>query len=80
MGGLREEVTINKKAPRQSGIELLRIIAVTLITAHHLVVHSGYPLFNEPISVRRLFFSDVPLIIWQDRNHPIPSDFIMVLG
>lgn len=56
MGGLREEVTINKKAPRQSGIELLRIIAVTLITAHHLVVHSGYPLFNEPISVRRLFF------------------------
>lgn len=56
MGGLREKVTINKKAPRQSGIELLRIIAVTLITAHHLVVHSGYPLFNEPISVRRLFF------------------------
>ncbi len=56
MGGLREEVTINKKAPRQSGIELLRIIAVTLITAHHLVVHSGYPLFNVPISVRRLFF------------------------
>lgn len=56
MGGLREEVTINKKAPRQSGIELLRIIAVTLITAHHLVVHSGYPLFNEPISARRLFF------------------------
>ena len=47
---------INKKAPRQSGIELLRIIAVTLITAHHLVVHSGYPFFAEPISVRRLFF------------------------
>ena len=73
MGGLREEVTINKKAPRQSGIELLRIIAVTLITAHHLVVHSGYPLFNEPISVR------IPVIFvisWID----IPSDFIMVLG
>lgn len=47
---------INKKAPRQSGIELLRIVAVTLITAHHLVAHSGFPLFNEPVSVRRLFF------------------------
>ncbi|WP_346966205.1 acyltransferase family protein [Bifidobacterium angulatum] len=44
------------KVSRQSGIELLRIIAVTLITAHHLVVHSGYALFDEPISVRRLFF------------------------
>lgn len=49
-------MTSNRKTPRQSGIELLRIIAVTLITAHHLVVHSGYPLFSEPISVRRLFF------------------------
>jgi hypothetical protein len=49
-------VTVEKKAPRQSGIELLRIVAVTLIVAHHLVVHSSFSIMNEPFSLRRLFY------------------------
>ena len=79
MGGLREEVTINKKAPRQSGIELLRIIAVTLILR---IIWLYILAIRFSMSQFRCVdcFSDVPLIIWQDRNHPIPSDFIMVLG
>lgn len=49
-------VTKSVNQPRKSGFELLRIVAVVLIVAHHLVCHSGYPLFDEPLSVRRLFY------------------------
>lgn len=49
-------VTKSVNQPRKSGFELLRIVAVVLIVAHHLVCHSGYPLFAEPLSVRRLFY------------------------
>lgn len=37
-------VTKSVNQPRKSGFELLRIVAVVLIVAHHLVCHSGYPL------------------------------------
>ena len=49
-------VTKSVNQPRKSGFELLRIVAVVLIVAHHLVCHSGYLLFAEPLSVRRLFY------------------------
>lgn len=55
-GSKMENTVKNRKQPRKSGLELLRIVAVVLIVAHHLVCHSGYPLFDEPLSVRRLFY------------------------
>lgn len=40
---------------RQSGIELLRILAMLMIVAHHFVVHNGFDISREPVSGRKLF-------------------------
>lgn len=55
MGFKREEMSKRGKS-RESGIELLRIVAVVLIVSHHLLCHSTFDLFNEPFCVKRLFF------------------------
>lgn len=55
MGFKREEMSKRGKS-RESGIELLRIVAVVLIVSHHLLCHSTLDLFNEPFCVKRLFF------------------------
>lgn len=39
---------------RESGIELLRIIAMLLIVSHHMVVHNAFQVAGEPVSARRL--------------------------
>ena len=39
---------------RESGIELLRIIAMLLIVSHHMVVHNAFHVAGEPVSARRL--------------------------
>lgn len=41
---------------RKSGLELLRIIAVILIVAHHEVAHSDINVFDQTFCVKRLFF------------------------
>lgn len=41
---------------RESGLELLRIIAIILIVSHHLVVHCPFDLWAEPFCLKRLFF------------------------
>ena len=33
---------------RNSSIELLRIIAMFMILAHHFIVHNGYDVLNSP--------------------------------
>ncbi|ANU43110.2 acyltransferase family protein [Bifidobacterium animalis] len=47
--------TPNKKAKRNSSIELLRIIAMLMIIAHHYLVHSGFKTI-PPFSAKLFFF------------------------
>jgi|GEM_PF-4799803 hypothetical protein len=53
---------LNEVTPKQrdSNLELMRIIAMLLIVAHHYVVNSGLtlpegPIFADPMSKRSLF-------------------------
>lgn len=39
-----------------SGIELLRIIAMFMILAHHFIVHNGYDVLKLPLGLERIFF------------------------
>ena len=57
MGFKREEMSKRGKS-RESGIELLRIVAVVLIVSHHLLCHSTFDLFNEPFCVKKTIFPD----------------------
>lgn len=41
---------------RNSSIELLRIVAMFMILAHHFVVHNGYDAKNLPLGPERIFF------------------------
>lgn len=41
---------------RNSSIELLRIVAMFMILAHHFVVHNGYDVKNLPLGPERIFF------------------------
>jgi len=43
-------VNSSKKAPRQSNLELLRIISMLLILMHHYSVHGGFNLSNVPLT------------------------------
>lgn len=46
---------------RNSSIELLRIISMYLILAHHFVVHNGTTLSDYPMDVRRFFYQFIML-------------------
>lgn len=39
-----------------SGIELLRVIAMFMILAHHFIVHNGYDMLKLPLGPERIFF------------------------
>ena len=41
--------------PRQSNIELLRILAMLLIVAHHFALHSGFAFPTETVTLNRLW-------------------------
>lgn len=41
---------------RNSSIELLRIIAMFMILAHHFIVHNGYDVLKLPLRPERIFF------------------------
>lgn len=41
---------------RNSSIELLRIIAMFMILAHHFIVHNGYDVKKLPLGPERIFF------------------------
>mgnify|MGYP006960793430 CR=1 FL=1 len=57
-------MTVEKKAPRQSGIELLRIVAVILIVAHHLVVHSSFSIMDEPFFLKEALLPAMHNALW----------------
>lgn len=57
---VKENVLREKYEPRNSNIELYRIITMLLIVAHHYVVNSGLtaldgPIYAEPLSWRSIF-------------------------
>lgn len=41
---------------RNSSIELLRIIAMFMILAHHFIDHNGYDVMKLPLGPERIFF------------------------
>ena len=44
------------KVERNSAIELLRIIAMVMIVAHHLAVHGGFEFDTNVITLPRLWW------------------------
>ncbi|MBR3316735.1 MAG: acyltransferase [Atopobiaceae bacterium] len=51
-----KRVEKSPKAPRQSNMELLRIVAMLMVVAHHFVRYANPPLDAYPLGVRWLFF------------------------
>lgn len=54
MAGSRDRI-----GGRQSGIELLRILSMLMIVAHHYVVHNGFDVLAAPLSIQKLFLQVV---------------------
>ncbi len=50
-----QNLTDNRKTIRQSNIELLRIIAMVIIVAHHFSFHGGFEFPTDTITVNRLW-------------------------
>ena len=46
----------NGRGQRNSSIELLRVIAMFMILAHHFIVHNGYDVLKLPLGPERIFF------------------------
>ena len=46
----------NGGGQRNSSIELLRIIAMFMILAHHSIIHNGYDVLKLPLGPERIFF------------------------
>lgn len=51
-----EPLTRKSNRGRNSGIELLRIVAMFMILAHHFVVHNGYDVKKLPLGPEKIFF------------------------
>lgn len=47
---------ISNGGGRNSSIELLRIIAMFMILAHHFIIHNGYDVLKLPLGPERIFF------------------------
>ena len=47
--------------PRKSNIELLRILAIVMIIAHHVAVHSGFSFGSDTISLNRFWIQLIQL-------------------
>lgn len=66
-----------KTVRRQSGIELLRIIAMYLIVTHHMVNHNSFDFLGQPGSFRQVVLS-LPVRSRENRHCPIFYRFGMV--
>lgn len=51
----------NKPPTRNSSVELLRIIAMFMILAHHFIVHNGYNATRLPLGWKKIFFQPIML-------------------
>lgn len=51
----RSDKQTDERMIRQSNIELLRIIAIIIIIAHHFAVHSGFDFSADTVSLNRLW-------------------------
>ncbi len=50
-GGRQRALTM-----RDSGLELLRVLAMLMVTAHHLVLYNAVDLWSAPLDAKRLVF------------------------
>lgn len=48
-------MTVNFRTKRESNIELLRILSMVMIIAHHIAVHSGFSFSTEHVTLNRLW-------------------------
>ena len=60
---------------RKSNIELLRIVAMLLIVAHHFVLHGGFAFSTEEITVNRLWIQ-----FWQMGGKAGVNLFVLISG
>lgn len=58
---MEKEMGIKSKSYRESNIELLRIIAMIMIVAHHIAVHSGFGFATDSISVNKLWIQFIQM-------------------
>ena len=54
-GGIALPETVNEKRLRQSNIELLRIVSMIMIVAHHFSVHGNFKFPIDTLTVNRLW-------------------------
>lgn len=50
---------IPRRMTRNSSIELLRIIAMFMILAHHFIIHNKFEVKSMPISPEKVFFQTI---------------------
>lgn len=58
---MEKDIHIKTIAPRKSNIELLRILAIIMIIAHHIAVHSNFVFATDVISVNRLWIQFIQI-------------------
>lgn len=51
----------DRRIPRQSNIELLRIIAMLLIVAHHFSLYSGFDFSNDAVTINKLWIQFIKI-------------------
>lgn len=58
---MEKRICINNQNHRKSNIELLRIIAMIMIIAHHIAMHSSFNFAFDSISINRLWIQFIQL-------------------
>ena len=57
----QDTLKLDKSNKRQSNIELLRIIAMFLIVAHHFSVHGGFEFLNTEVTTNKLWIQFIQM-------------------
>ena len=58
---MEKQISTNNQSHRKSNIELLRIIAMIMIVAHHIAMHSGFSFASDSISFNRLWIQFIQM-------------------
>lgn len=58
---MKEEKYLLNKEERQSNFELLRIISMILIVAHHYAVHGGFEITEKALSLNKIWIQILSL-------------------
>lgn len=58
---IKKQICINQQNHRKSNIEMLRIVAMIMIIAHHIAVHSSFNFAFDSISFNRLWIQFIQM-------------------